>query len=830
MPMANTSLDKYYSTTAHWDPWKVYKELVNEESANGAKKQVIKREFNGVTQYNEERRRQTEGDKLFIVDLSKTIVKFKQAIDQARINIEDGRLNPLADLFFQFNNLMISYQNYNKERSTTPSNISDIKKQFTDFIPTLKQLQAVFNTFVEQARMEGTLKNYDLVASVQFQEMLNNLESNYFNVITLANDLSDIARQEEMLNRMKEREIRTREAEVAFQQQLAQITEVQGKIDELTRQIDELDQKREVILEERILYQRRSKIARQLDIELDRIDTTIAKYRADIIQLRKLLPGSGSTSGSGMFNKPKYGGAFDKTDVVDNFKSLIKESLDKRAGLYHSLNNKNLSQDEVIELNQKLQSVNKNITYYVDKLQTATLAELSEILQEDRSKIEQASLNKEAPNGYQFVLDPITGATVLKPINPTVPSDKQKQDIQPMIKNAGQIIASENASYTAFKTGNISQDQLDVKRSGALSDLVPLLKAIVVVKQDEGIALYAGINDPEFKKSVGDAVPEVTTTGSFTPMPPPPPPPEPPAPPAPSEDKDKKAYDDAMSEFRNTVGNASMAMSDKTGADLEAYFDSIVPTLVKDFKLIESSPAKDPSVNTDNLKNSMNSLGDLRQKFDNALNPPPKQMTPTEGYQAYQSLLNDARTQKISLTGDALKAYYTSIVSDLVKYYNLAIQLGGNVNTKTLHGLLNQVDPDLTTMFDAVLNGSGKRGRGRPPKGGRDKEALKYEYVKADEFYKKSFSNLKKPKEGDVIYGKEVPDVLFSNPGLGRVDKYTEGSGAFFNPSAGSFHNQRVIGGADLVSYNKSLLDKLGMPVGGKKKGHRKTKPKSDEI
>ena len=210
MPMANTSLDKYYSTTAHWDPWKVYKELVNEESANGAKKQVIKREFNGVTQYNEERRRQTEGDKLFIVDLSKTIVKFKQAIDQARINIEDGRLNPLADLFFQFNNLMISYQNYNKERSTTPSNISDIKKQFTDFIPTLKQLQAVFNTFVEQARMEGTLKNYDLVASVQFQEMLNNLESNYFNVITLANDLSDIARQEEMLNRMKEREIRTR--------------------------------------------------------------------------------------------------------------------------------------------------------------------------------------------------------------------------------------------------------------------------------------------------------------------------------------------------------------------------------------------------------------------------------------------------------------------------------------------------------------------------------------------------------------------------------------------------------------------------------------------
>ena len=37
-------------------------------------------------------------------------------------------------------------------------------------------------------------------------------------------------------------------------------------------------------------------------------------------------------------------------------------------------------------------------------------------------------LNKEAPAGYQFVLDPISGATILKPINPTTPSDKQKDD------------------------------------------------------------------------------------------------------------------------------------------------------------------------------------------------------------------------------------------------------------------------------------------------------------------------------------------------------------------------------------------------------------------
>ena len=823
--MANTSLDKFYSTTAHWDPWKVYKELVNEESANGAKTQVIKREFDGVKQYSEERRRQTEADKLYLVDLSKTITKFRQAIDQARINLENNTINPLADLIFQFNNLMISYQNYNKERLTTPANISEIKTQLSSFIPSIKQLKTIFETFVEETKLDGSIKEYDIIALVQFKLMIDHLENNYYFPVQTVNDLADIEKEEQALRLMKERALQVRQAEVEFQAQLARTQERDQKIADLNAKIEDLLDKRNLKVQEiqQIEFERQGKrgvkpkILKQLNDELAEIDGFIDTYEE---QLRQLMA-STSTSGSGLYQRKKrnYGGA--DISVTDKFKNMIKSQLEKRAELYHKLNNKNLSQDELISLNQALHGLNKIIMLNTDKLQTLSIKELEKTLVDDQTRLKIDQLNKEAPPGYQFVLDPITGQTVLKPINPTTPSDKQKQDIQPMIKNAGQIIASENASYTAFKTGNISQDQLDVKRSSALSDLVPLLKAIVAVKQDEGVALYAGINDPEFKKSVGDAVPEVTTTGSFTPMPPPPPPPEPPAPPAPSEDKDKKAYDDAMSEFRNTVGNAGMAMSDKTGADLESYFDSIVPTLVKDFKLIESSPAKDPSVNTDNLKNSMNSLGDLRQKFDNALNPPPKQMTPTEGYQAYQSLLNDARTQKVSLTGDALKAYYTSIITDLVKYYNLAIQLGGMVNSKTLHGLLNQVDPDLTTMFDAGLNGSGKRGRGRPPKGGKDKEALKYEYVRADEFYKKSFSNLKKPKEGDVIYGKEVPDVLFSNPGLGRVNKYTEGAGGFYNPN---------IGGADLVSYNKSLLAKLGIPVGGKKKGHRKTKPKSDEI
>lgn len=914
MPMSNTSLDKFYSTTSAWDPWKTYKELINEETANGAKKQVIKREFNGVAQYAEERRRQTEGDKLFVVDLSKTIIKFKQAIDEARINIEDSKLNPLADLFFQFNNLMISYQNYIRERSTTPSNITDIKKQFTEFIPTLKQLQAVFNTFVEQARLEGTLKNYDLVASVQFQEMLNNLENNYFNVLSLANDLSDVAKQEEILRKMVEREIKTRQAEVKFQEELAQITEIQDKIDSLTAEIDLLDQKREVLLDERILFQRRSKIAKALDIELDRLDATIAKYRDEITELRKLLPGSGSSSGSGMFGKLKYGGAFSGTDmVIDNFKELIKEKLSDRANLYHTLNNKNLSQDEVKIYNQKLQSINKTVAFYVEKLQTATLAELSKILQEDRTKIEHNELNKEAPAGYQFVLDPISGATVLKPVNPTIPSDKQKQDIQPMINNAGQIIAAENASYASFKSGSITQDNLDVKRSSALSSLVPLLRAIVVIKQDEGSALYAGINDPEFKKSVANAVPEVTATSSFTPMPPPPPPPTP-APPPPSRDLTPTQ---GYQEFQKLLNQARSKKSTLSGESLTSYYTSIIPDLIKYYKL---------AIQIGNIVNSMSLHGlmnqvdpELTKMFDEALNPsappeppvepptPPKQMTPTEGYQAFQQLLGEARNKKSSLSTNQLNAYYTSIIPDLIKYYNLALQIGNIVNKVSLHALMNQVDPVLTKMFDDVLSpvdystmtvdqiealrvveenklndaynnfqdgqipnktlymsgitgvidqlikltvekfkkmsgtptfndvndvdvrkilvdnyntakGSGKKGRGRPRK---DTKAVEYEYVQADEFYKNSFSGLKDSKEGDNIYGKEVPDVLFKNPGLSRVNKYTEGSGAFFNPS---------VGGADLATYNNALLQRIGLGIKGKKRGHRRTKHKTDEI
>ena len=37
MPQFNTSLDRFYKTTAHWDPWKQYRELINDENINSVK-------------------------------------------------------------------------------------------------------------------------------------------------------------------------------------------------------------------------------------------------------------------------------------------------------------------------------------------------------------------------------------------------------------------------------------------------------------------------------------------------------------------------------------------------------------------------------------------------------------------------------------------------------------------------------------------------------------------------------------------------------------------------------------------------------------------------
>jgi len=912
MPMSNTSLDKFYSTTAAWDPWKVYKELINDETANGAKTQVIKREFDGVKQYSEERRRQTETDKLFLVDLSKTINKFRQAVDQSRINIENSIVNPLNDLIFQFNNLMISYQNYTKERSTTPSNISEIKTQLASFIPAIKQLYTVFDTYLENSKLEGNAKEYDIIAIIQFKQMIDHLENNYYYPVSTVNDLADIEKEEQALRIMKQKALDVRRAEVEFQENLAKIQLTADKIAELTKKIDQLIDRSEEIsikiqeVEDERVGKRgaKPKILRQLNEELAENDELIGTYQQQL----NILTGSTSTSGSGMYKRKRnYGGAVKESDVVEQFKEMIKDQLAKRSDLYHKLNNKNLTQGEVNLLNRTLQGVNKSIIQYTDKLQTSSIKELEKMLLDDQTNLKINTLNTGAPPGYQFVLDPNTGETVLKPINPTAPSDKQKENIQPMITNAGQIIASENASYTAFKTGNITEDNLDVKRSSALSSLVPLLKAIVNVKQDEGVALYAGINDPIFKKSVGDAVPEVTATSSFKPMPPPPAPPAPPTPP-PSKDMTPT---EGYQAFQKLLGEARSKKSTLSGEALTSYYTSIIPDLIKYYKL---------AIQLGNMVNQMTLHGlinqvdpELTKMFDEALNPsappepPAKQMTPTEGYQAYQKLLGEARNKKSSLSGNELKAYYSSIIPDLVKYYNLAIQLGNMINKVSLHTLMNQVDPELTKMFDEVLTptdyskmttdelealrvieedklnsayndfqdgiipnknvymsgitgvldqltkltvekfkkmsgtptfndvndtevrallvdrynsakGSGRKGRGRPRK---ENKAVEYEYVQANEFYKDSFSGLKKPNEGDNIYGKEVPDVLLKNPGLSRVNKYTEGSGAFYNPS---------IGGVGLAAYNKALLERIGMPVGGKKKGHRKTKLKSDEI
>ena len=110
MPVNNTSLDRFYKTTAHWDPWNQYRELINDEYQNGAKSQVIKRQFDGVKQYQEEKKRLTEGDKLLNLDVDKGIERFKKSVTDAIANLDQAKsADPLSDVFFNYNSLVVSY-------------------------------------------------------------------------------------------------------------------------------------------------------------------------------------------------------------------------------------------------------------------------------------------------------------------------------------------------------------------------------------------------------------------------------------------------------------------------------------------------------------------------------------------------------------------------------------------------------------------------------------------------------------------------------------------------------------------------------------------------
>ena len=144
MPANNTSLDRFYKTTAHWDQWKQYRELINDEYQNGAKSQVIKREFNGVKQYQEEKKRLTEGDRLLNLDVDKSIERFKKSITEAKVELGRAKTEPLNDLFFHYNSLVVSYNTLTSVSSGQQISQSTINKFMASLqtaVPPLIDLQ-----------------------------------------------------------------------------------------------------------------------------------------------------------------------------------------------------------------------------------------------------------------------------------------------------------------------------------------------------------------------------------------------------------------------------------------------------------------------------------------------------------------------------------------------------------------------------------------------------------------------------------------------------------------------------------------------------------------
>ena len=170
MPMNNTSLDRFYKTTAHWDPWKQYRELINDEYQNGAKSQVIKREFDGVKQYQDEKKRLTEGDRLVNIDVDKGIERFKKAITDASSALDQAtNTDPLADLFFHYNSLVVSYNSLTSVSSGQQISQSVITKFIANLQTALPALSALQTKILRIASIRALVGN----ESVGLQELFN---------------------------------------------------------------------------------------------------------------------------------------------------------------------------------------------------------------------------------------------------------------------------------------------------------------------------------------------------------------------------------------------------------------------------------------------------------------------------------------------------------------------------------------------------------------------------------------------------------------------------------------------------------------------------------
>ena len=568
MPQFNTSLDRFYKTTAHWDPWNKYRELINDENVNNAKSQVITRQFNGVKQYQEERKRITEGDKLIVVDINKNVEKFKKAIKDAETNLEEAKKDPLNDLFFSYNSLMIAYKTLvdtssKNSQLLSPSLLSEIKSKIDSAVPQLEELlsglrKKADELYLDEDPDETVIANEKTIIkwTVYLQDMVDNIKSGLYGTTI---DINDKKRKivDEYYQRNLQDEIQVLENDV-YDRRFTNKKKVFSEFDKRIKSGEQLQRSEGAVGFDRsgdnnddlTLYEEfqgeKAKIRKQVLEDIDQYlitDTTNSDYFKNT--QRALLEGKSLKFIKYRMNRffPDFKNVYLDVadDIIDGYgkkdgllnrtlnpvESLQKEIQGlylKRNSLIKQSTNKNLDKIEYEKINHGIHLLQRQILQKTDLLRGKSVYELNRMLDNKQFITPTGEPQKVAPKGFQFVVDPTTGQTVLKPVVPE--GQKKKEDIQPMIMNAQQIIADEYGVYMKNQAKTASDDELKVKQESSASAIIPLFKAIFKTRPDEVQALHAAILDPVWKKMLLDRMPEINLPQPFTPPPPAPPKPD----------------------------------------------------------------------------------------------------------------------------------------------------------------------------------------------------------------------------------------------------------------------------------------------------------------
>ena len=567
MPQFNTSLDRFYKTTAHWDQWNKYRELINDENLNNVKSQVITRQFNGVKQLQEERKRLTEGDKLTLVDINKNVEKFKKSIKDAETNLEEAKKNPLNDLFFSYNALMVAYKTLIDTTSKgtsqlNPTILSEIKGKIDSAIPQLEELltglrKRVDELYISDDPDEAILLNEKTIIryTVFLQDIVDNLKSGFYGKTI---DISDRKRKmaDEYFQRNQNNQIRALENEyddVTYENR----KRIYSDFDRRVRNGEKLRRSEGAINFDKtgednkdLEFYERESLSRNikkkevvdlvkeylsyLDDELDTKNFISQLDNKTVKEIKSLVlenyPLETALNDYLFFVNDETIDGYGKKDLynrtlnpVVSLQNELKKLYLKRNAYIKLSTNKNLDKIQYEKINHKIHEFQREILQKTDLLQGKSIYELNRILDKDKS-VSTGETQKVAPKGFQFVVDPNTGQTVLKPVAPE--GQKKKEDIQPMIMNAQQIIAEEYGVYMKNQQKTASDDELKVKQESSATAIIPLFKAIFKTRPDEVQALHAGILDPVWKKMLLDRMPEINLPQPFTPPPPAPPKPD----------------------------------------------------------------------------------------------------------------------------------------------------------------------------------------------------------------------------------------------------------------------------------------------------------------